>query len=1147
MDKKLIFKILEIEETKDEKLIKNAYRTKLARTNPEDDPEGFKQLREAYEEALKFINMKEEVESAEEENTPIKAWIEEINKVYSKKSTRIDKACWMELFESEICKDFETANEAREAFLVFLMDKFRLPVDIWKLIEDTFELVNAKQELYEKFPPNFIDFVTDTAENKSWIDYSLFEGSDEGDLDLFIADYLDLRNIIDYREYDKYDEIRARLEAMDVWHPYLEVEKLRFSLFNEKLEIALVIADKLKLRNDSDLYIKYYIALTHLDNFRVEDSYKEAKEILEVNPNHFGAKYILATSLCEKGDYEDSKAIYMELLELDSHNESIIAGFQKVNEKIKAKYEKALSENPNDKDARLELGWCLLQDNLCQECVDLVEGMELDQENSYNYYNLIGRAYVYLENYEKAYDYIKSWLEEIMKTEDDGTEKAKKRIKRRAMAYYLLSKCHYSFSKNKENPTEEIELCIDYLDKAIEVEENERELLRYMMEKADAYTKIEEYTKCVDVCDQIIARSEGFYPAYVFRQEAYFNLRMAQEVIDDFYRAIDIYQGDAKPYILAIKTFLGYNQYNDAEGILNRAKEAQIESNELRYNELVLKGYTAEGYDALKSLAEELKEFYEAVTDEPGDIKDSAEVLHQLALCYYHMRDFELALKTVKNKMDLSFTSGSWVLYADCLESLEEYEDAAQEYKKLTQEYPEYVYGYYQLGSCYMQLDEEDDALEAFEKVVELDEEHRFVHNEIKDIYLMRYRRNNQIEDYNIAVKHALRQIELAPDVYYYNELGLLYLAGYELEKAVEAFTEALKHKEDDLYSHNNMGFSYKVMGEFEKAHECYQNALKYQKNDDVIASGNLATYYRIKREFKKSEETYKEMLTRSKNPRSILADLYDLYLNMEAWDEAIAICEQKHGLESSKKTSILGSVKKLFGKKERFLNVEHNEDYMEYLCDRGEIEIYKEDYEEAEAYYKEALRLFPNTGKPYKDLGDYYLYILGNAKKALEYYEQGYKVSKEYDENFDYNYKDRFLEAIAHSYSALGDTVKTKKYVKDLLNYHKGFCGSIENWLNNMSYRKIRLFKIASWKLLVGERQEAEKYQALMLESYFCRTCDYAKCAEYLVLEGLFMEDDRKYKEALAKYEEALDVVKDDVYIIGKIKNVKKKLEEMK
>ena len=97
------------------------------------------------------------------------------------------------------------------------------------------------------------------------------------------------------------------------------------------------------------------------------------------------------------------------------------------------------------------------------------------------------------------------------------------------------------------------------------------------------------------------------------------------------------------------------------------------------------------------------------------------------------------------------------------------------------------------------------------------------------------------------------------------------------------------------------------------------------------------------------------------------------------------------------------------------------------------------------------------------------------------------------------------------------------------------------------MSYRKIRLFKIASWKLLVGDRQEAEKYQDLMRKSYFCRTCDYAKCVEYLVLEGMFMELDGKYKEALAKYEEAINITEDDIYIIGKIKSVKKKLEEMK
>ena len=49
-----VFQILGIEQTKDERALKNAYRDKLAVTNPEDDPEGFKRLRMAYEEACRY-------------------------------------------------------------------------------------------------------------------------------------------------------------------------------------------------------------------------------------------------------------------------------------------------------------------------------------------------------------------------------------------------------------------------------------------------------------------------------------------------------------------------------------------------------------------------------------------------------------------------------------------------------------------------------------------------------------------------------------------------------------------------------------------------------------------------------------------------------------------------------------------------------------------------------------------------------------------------------------------------------------------------------------------------------------------------------------------------------------------------------------
>lgn len=53
------FNTLGIEATKEEKEIKKAYRDKLHTVNPEDDPNGFKILREAYEEALKYARQKE--------------------------------------------------------------------------------------------------------------------------------------------------------------------------------------------------------------------------------------------------------------------------------------------------------------------------------------------------------------------------------------------------------------------------------------------------------------------------------------------------------------------------------------------------------------------------------------------------------------------------------------------------------------------------------------------------------------------------------------------------------------------------------------------------------------------------------------------------------------------------------------------------------------------------------------------------------------------------------------------------------------------------------------------------------------------------------------------------------------------------------
>ena len=49
-----VWKIREIEPTDDADAIRDAYRAKLVHTNPEDDQEGFMQLKEAYDRALEL-------------------------------------------------------------------------------------------------------------------------------------------------------------------------------------------------------------------------------------------------------------------------------------------------------------------------------------------------------------------------------------------------------------------------------------------------------------------------------------------------------------------------------------------------------------------------------------------------------------------------------------------------------------------------------------------------------------------------------------------------------------------------------------------------------------------------------------------------------------------------------------------------------------------------------------------------------------------------------------------------------------------------------------------------------------------------------------------------------------------------------------
>ena len=229
------FNTLGIEATKEEKEIKKAYREKLHTVNPEDDPNGFKILREAYEEALKYARQKED--EKEKRLSPVEDFIFRCEQLYNDFYRRIDEQEWESLFSEDICISLESGEEVRQRFLVFLMEHFRLPAAVWKKIDRTFFITGNRKELLELFPEPYVDFLLQVVRYNGALNYELFEGEVSQDIDDYIEHYHKLRQYADLgMQKEAWQEYELMEEKYTIYHPYTKLEKARL-LYSEKEEV----------------------------------------------------------------------------------------------------------------------------------------------------------------------------------------------------------------------------------------------------------------------------------------------------------------------------------------------------------------------------------------------------------------------------------------------------------------------------------------------------------------------------------------------------------------------------------------------------------------------------------------------------------------------------------------------------------------------------------------------------------------------------------------------------------------------------------------------------------------------------------------------------------------------------------------------
>lgn len=864
MNKTEIFQILGIEETKDEGLIKRAYREKLTVTNPEDNPEGFKRLRTAYEEACVLAKKEEETEQKEEDLTPSGIWVAKADDIYHDMTRRQDVKCWEELFAEDIFLSLEEEENCSIKLLRFLMEHFKLPTEVWKLVDEHLHITLEGNRYREYFPADFMNYVVNRCRNGEDLEFGQFEGAPDADYDLFLQYNDQCWEALMQENLDQAQEYLNNADDLEIYHPVMELNRARLWEKQGKIEEAIEWMVKLRSRLADDLMIDYHTAEMLWRNERHGEAGKIYEKIKENNKKHYMSNRRLTELYYEEKRYKDAKKCAEEVIGMGGADDlrDLLA---KINCELEKSLEKDFKENPTC-ETGLELGWCYLQD--CRFCEGIRHALDLKEliteEKDSEYKGLLTKLYVESADYSEALEMAKVWEKALYKKmqEEQAKEQNEERIEARKknedrvrQSYAIRAYCYSRLGyKEKEN----FNKAIEHIEKAEQLAEKDKPDFNMMLEKAQIYLDLEEYEKCLQVSNELIEKYQIF-AAYASAQKAYSRMWDAQGVVQSGYECIRHFPEYVKSYERIAKVYLDLKYTEDLKKLLQQAKDAKVKSVFLDAYEYQM-NHERPDEDSIDKKIEHFRENYlkkvengqldeyekglevisECLYFYPGPYLMVERALYHRAACKYEeaIDDFESALA---EEPDNPYAHNG-LAYIYRLQG--QYEKAMVCVKKAILYFEEeYTKTFADRGDLYTLMGLNRDALNAYEEVLRVGGE------DIRKnrYYMRRYAyvlvRNERMED---AVR-VLSEVYADPLERYEELTELYYRSGREKEtwvaleqwkKALHTFSGEDKAERQAEY-YGSLAWAELVFGSGLKAIEYLEKKVKMRANPD----DNAGTY----------------------------------------------------------------------------------------------------------------------------------------------------------------------------------------------------------------------------------------------------------------------------------------------------------------
>ncbi|MBQ9142187.1 MAG: tetratricopeptide repeat protein [Lachnospiraceae bacterium] len=812
-----IFQVLGIEETKDEAAIKNAYRAKLAATNPEDNPEGFKRLRTAYEEACAYAKEADEAVEEEEDLTPSGQWVKKVAVLYGRLDTRQDVNAWRALLEEDIFLSLEEEENCHRKLLGFLMENFRLPTEIWKLLDEKLNIAENGAELKEYFPGDFVNYMVTRCKQGEDLDFGKFEGEPDADYDLFIHYSNNCWEAISNEQLEQAKEFINNADDLDIYHPVMELNRAWLWEKQGKETEAIAWLEKLWEKDTEDLMIGYHYAEMLWKHENFEEAAKVFEAIKGINEKHYMANSRLTQWYYDQGRYQDAKDCAEKILSVgvdDDFRELLT----KVNQELEKDMEKAFLESA-DFEQGLELGWCYLQDGRYSKGITLVLklGNDIPEEKKSEYRGLLAKLYVEGAEYEKAIEMAALWEEALLEVLDTDLEEQErtKNEDRWKQSHSIRSYCYRQLGYKDA----------EYFKKAIEhiecVETKDKSNIGLMMEKAKLYLDMDELDKCLEVT-RVLLEDYQVYAAFATQQEAYRKMWDAEGVLQNGYNCIHFFPDYVRPYERIAKVYLDLQYTEDFEKLLADAKEQQVES---IYLDAFAYRMTHEVPDE-ETFDRKLEEFHKEYQDklDDGELEYYEKGLPLITEYFY-------------------WCPGAYMLVERALfhKAAGEYDSAIADCEKALVDEPGNPYAWNVLAYCYkMKGDYEQALISGRNAILYFDKEYPRSFSDLGDYYSLMGNHNMALENYREVVRIGGEKI--CESRYYMRRYAFVLARNGLLEEAEKVINRAY---DDEFERYSELVELYYDAGADEKAQTAlrmWEKLLNKQKRK--ITKSQQAKFY---------------------------------------------------------------------------------------------------------------------------------------------------------------------------------------------------------------------------------------------------------------------------------------------------------------